>query len=104
MSKLALALPGDYSVDYPAGFAFGGGTIGAIINAVMPYVFGVLGFIFLFVLIWGGFDLLTSGGNPEKVKAGQAKIINGLIGFLVVLGAYWIIQALQVMFGIKILG
>lgn len=104
MNKLAqLSLPGT-SVNYPEGFSLEGATIGTLISNVLPYVFGILGFILLFMLIFGGFQLLTSAGNPETVKAGQAKIVNALIGFVIVMAAYWIIQILQVVFGLTILG
>lgn len=102
MKKLALGLPGGSSIPDPTSFA--GGELADIINAVVPYLFGFLGLIFIFVIIFGGFEFLTSGGNPEKVQAGKNKITYALAGLLIALAAYWIIQILQVVLGIRILG
>lgn len=48
--------------------------------------------------------MLTSAGDPEKVKAGQGKITTGLIGFLIIFTAYWLMQIIETVLGFKILG
>jgi hypothetical protein len=50
----------------------------------------------------GGFELLTSGGDPEKAKKAQERITSALIGFLIIFLAYWLTQILEVIFGISI--
>lgn len=102
MAKLAQLQVGGYTINYPANFKFAGGTIGDILGAAMPYIFGFIGLIFLFVLISGGFDLLLSGGNPKKIESAQGKITTALIGLVIALAAYWIVQILETLFGLKI--
>jgi len=77
-------------------------TLGEIISALLPYIFAIAGIILFAFLIMGGFELLTSGGNPESVKKAQARITSALIGFLIIFLAYWITQILEVIFGISI--
>jgi len=77
-------------------------TIGEIISALLPYIFAVAGLILFAFLILGGFELLTSGSNPEKAKKAQGKITSALVGFLIIFLAYWITQILEVIFGISI--
>lgn len=105
MKKLTLKL-GGYEIGDPLE-TMGGkkfDTLADIINALVPYVFALAGLLLLLLLIWGGFDLLCSGGDPEKVKSAQSKITNALIGFIIIFAAYWILQILQVILGFKIWG
>lgn len=103
MKKLAIGLPGGYNVSHPSGFKFAGGTISDIINALIPYVFGIVGFLLILFLVWGGFDWMTSGGNQEKIQKAKAKISGALIGFLIIFASYWVIQILEIIFGLQIL-
>ena len=102
MEKLALELPGGYTIEDPLAGKFV--TIGDIINKLLPYTFRLAGLIMFLILIWGGFELLTSAGNPEKVKSAQGKITSAIVGFIIIFAAYWIVQILEIVFGITILG
>lgn len=42
------------------------------------------------VVIWGAFLMITSAGNESKYKEGKKKITSAIIGLVIVLGA-WII-------------
>ncbi|MGB9911507.1 MAG: hypothetical protein ACPLKP_02775 [Microgenomates group bacterium] len=77
-------------------------TLGEIISALLPYLFIIAGLILFGMLIWGGFELLTSGGNPETTKKAQGRITSALIGFLIIFLAYWLTQILEVILGITI--
>jgi len=78
-------------------------NIGEIVNAILPYIFVVAGLILLFMLIIGGITLMTSGGNPDKTKAGYGRITQSLIGFLIIFVAYFVAQLVQVILGVKFL-
>jgi len=77
-------------------------TLWGIVSAALPYVFWIAGIILFFVLTFGGFNLLTSFGNPDKVKKGQQMIVSGLIGFAVIFISYWLIQVLEIALGINL--
>ena len=83
-------------------FKFADAKIGDIVSALLTYIFRLAGIILFIFLILGGFELLTSGGNPEKAKKAQGRITSALIGFLIIFLAYWITQLLEVIFGISI--
>lgn len=101
MKKLALTLPGyPTPIVDPTGGRFS--TIGDVINQLIPYIFALAGIILLFVLIWGGFELLTSGGDPKKVESGKGKITHAIVGFVIIFVAYWLVQILETIFGIQI--
>lgn len=73
-----------------------------IISAILPYILVISGIVLFVFLIMGGFELLTSAGNPETTKKAQGKITSAIIGFLLVFLAYWLAQILEVIFGIQI--
>lgn len=79
-------------------------TLGDIVSRILLYIFVLAGLILFGFLIFGGFELLTSAGNPDKVKAAQGKITNAIVGFIIIFLSYWIVQILEIIFGISILG
>jgi len=109
MNQLALTLPNYPSI--PENLNFIGQTLtlktdtpADIINTLIPIIFILAGIILLFILVFGGFTIFLSAGNPEKIKKGTGMITSALIGFLIIFAAYWIIELLQITFGINILG
>ena len=112
MSQLALKLT-DYEIPEslkdldPTNFSnwkFSSTTTPAeIINTLIPIIFILAGIVLLFMLVFGGFTIFLSVGNPEKIKKGTGMITSALIGFLIIFAAYWIIELLQITFGIQVL-
>ena len=47
---------------------------------------------------WGGFEWVMSGGNTGKIQKGKDKMINALIGLLIILGAYLVVNTIMVTF------
>ena len=78
--------------------------IGDIFSAALNYIFIIAGLGLFVFLIIGGFEFLTSGGDPEKIKSAQGKLTSAFIGFIIVFISYWLVQIVQVVFGITILG
>jgi hypothetical protein len=52
-------------------------------------------------LIYGGYALLTSAGEPKKVAQAKGVITTALIGFAIVFISYWIIQIVQIILGVN---
>ena len=63
-------------------------TVGGIISVVI----GVLGFVAVIVIILGGVQYTTSAGDANKVKKAKDTILYGIIGLVVALLAYAIIN------------
>jgi hypothetical protein len=75
-------------------------TLGTLVSAILTYVFPIAGIILFFVLLFGGFTLLTSAGNPDQVKKGQQIVVSGLIGFVIIFVSFWVWQLLKIALGI----
>ena len=59
----------------------------------------LIGMIVVVVIIYGGFMLITSQGNPERIKRGKAIITWAIIGLVVALLAFSIVSIFQSLLG-----
>ena len=75
--------------------------IGTLIGNILPYIFGAAAIALLIYLILGGFQLMTSRGDPKAAQGAQAKITNALIGFLIVIFAYVIVRLFGTILNLK---
>ena len=64
------------------------GTVNTIINVII----GVIGFVAVVIIILGGVQYTTSAGDPGKVKKAKDTILYGIIGVVVALLAYSIVN------------
>lgn len=76
-------------------------SIGDVINRVLPFLYGIAGIILFFILIWGGIDMVASGGDAEKVGAGRMKITAGIIGFILLVISFLLVRILAYVFGLS---
>lgn len=47
------------------------------------------------LVLWGGFQMITAAGNPEKFSAGKKTILYAVIGFAVVLLADGVVALIK---------
>ncbi|NTU99411.1 hypothetical protein HGA64_05425, partial [Candidatus Falkowbacteria bacterium] len=59
---------------------------------VAYFIQGIIGSLALLMFIWGGFTLMLSQGASDKIAAGKSRIVNAVIGLVIVLTSYMIIQ------------
>ena len=62
--------------------------IGIIINVVLA----VVGLVSVFMIILGGFTYMTSQGDAAKVKRGKDTLLYGIIGLIIALVAFAIVN------------
>ena len=63
-------------------------TLQVIINVIL----GVLGLVAVIFIIMGGITYVTSAGDPGKIKKAKDTILYGIIGVVVALLAYSIVN------------
>ena len=63
-----------------------------VISRLVPYIFFLAGFILLLYLIIGGYQYMTSGGDPKATASARQIITNAIAGFIIIFLAYWIVQ------------
>jgi len=77
-------------------------SLGSVLSDLLPYIYVAAGLVLLLLLIAGGFSLMTSAGNPDKIKAGYGKIKSALIGFLIIFISYIVAMLMQTILGVDI--
>lgn len=73
-----------------AGYATGGDatSLNDLIGTIIYAFLGLVGVVFLVLVIYGGLTWMTAQGNEEKVKKANGIISGSLIGLIVTLAAY----------------
>ena len=75
---------------------------GVLTEILLNYAFPIAGMILFVMLLWGGFEIITSATSGKK-DAGRQRITSALIGFLLLFCSYWIAQIIEGVFGVSIL-
>lgn len=73
----------------------GGKTAGEIINAIMSLLVVIGTGVTVIMIIWGGIQYMTSGGNEQRTTSAKKTIIWAIIGFSILISAKFIIQAVE---------
>lgn len=79
-------------------------NIGGIISALLPYLYVIAGLILFGAIIVSGFQYLFSAGDPKKTASAKGCLTNAIIGFLIIFISWWLIQIIEVIFHLDILG
>lgn len=68
------------------------GNLMTTLNQIINVIIGVIGFIAVIVIILGGVQYTTSAGEASKVKKAKDTIMYGIVGLVVALLAYSIVN------------
>lgn len=96
LSKSFVLQPGGVAVNKTYG------NFASFLNLLLPNIMVFAGIILFLLLVFGGFTIIASAGNPKGTEQGKQAITGAIIGFLVIFAAYWIIQIIQVITGVQI--
>ena len=89
VASLSLAAP-----DFPP-TSSSSTNLGEIIGMIFSYSLQILGLIVFLMILFSGFQWLTAGGNPGIIGTARTRITNALLGGLVLLAAYLILNTIN---------
>lgn len=69
--------------------------IAEYVGGVYNYAVGIAGILAAVMMMIGGFQYLTAGGDANRVSAGKKRITDALIGLFIALGAYLILSVIN---------
>jgi hypothetical protein len=78
-------------------------SVGGLIGAVLPWVMTIAAVLVFLFLLWGGIQYIFSQGNPKESQAAQRRITYAIIGLVILILSFLVIQAVQKWTGIPIL-
>lgn len=89
--------------NFPGGFSATTFVVQKFLVNFIKLSFVIASVVFLFMLVWGGIEYITAGGEKEKVGNAWKKITHALIGICILLATYAIFKLVNLIFGINIL-
>jgi hypothetical protein len=59
-----------------------------IVGTVVSVLFSILGIIFVFLMLYAGYNWLTAAGDNAKVDKAKSTIWRAIIGLIITVGSY----------------
>jgi hypothetical protein len=78
-----------------SGIECSGCDIAVIANSFISWLIGAVMVLFAVLMVIAGFGLVTSGGNPDALNTAKSKFTNAIIGLIIVLSAWLIVDTLM---------
>lgn len=81
----------------------GGNTLGDLISILLPASLIIAGIVLFFFIIFGGITMISGAGSGDAQAGAKGKqaATYALIGFLIIFCAFWVIQLLEAITGVK---
>lgn len=83
-----------------------GNDIGTLISKLLPNVLVFASIIFFFLIVGGGFMMIKSAGgqgSPQDAAKAKAAVTYAIIGFLLVISAFFIMEVIKQITGVDFL-
>jgi hypothetical protein len=80
------------AVGKAGGIAGGETDIIVIIGRIINIALGFLGIVLLVILLYAGYEWMTSGGDPAKVDSAKTRIRNAVIGLVIIMMSFAIVN------------
>jgi len=59
------------------------------------FIVSIAGIAAFFMLVWGGFEWLTSAGSPARIAEAKDRISSAVLGLLLILASFLILQVIN---------
>lgn len=70
-------------------------SLGDILTIALQYLFPIAGLLLFLFLVFGGFQLLVSSGDPKKIEAGRNRITYAVLGFVLLIVSFWLTKIVE---------
>lgn len=82
-------------VDIGKNFGFGNiGSLGEGTTRIVGPLFSIAAFLVILYFLLGAFKFIRAGGNKEEAEGGRQMINHAIIGFIILMFAFFILQFL----------
>ena len=99
LSQASVVLAEGTTIDIDPG-ATANFTLPNFISAAIQAVIVIAGLLTFAFLVWGGIEWLTSGGDKEKYEAARGRITAAVIGLVIVVSAWAILNVITNFLGL----
>lgn len=81
---------------------FGAGGISTFLTNIIGLVYIVAGIVFIFMMVMGAFSWIVSGGDKEAIAKARLRIINAIIGLVLLALTFFILAVIGQVTGFKL--
>ncbi len=78
-------------------------SFGAVVSALITLILVVAAIVFVFMLLWGGFKYISSGGDKGQLESSRGTITAALIGLTILFATWAIINLVSTFFGVDLI-
>lgn len=80
-------------------------TFGDIVNVIIKNAFVLAGIISFLLLVFGGFNVILAAGSGDtkQLEKGKGTITYAVLGLILIVTSYWIVQIMETITGISVL-
>ncbi|WKZ24784.1 MAG: pilin [Patescibacteria group bacterium] len=71
-----------------SGAGYEGASLGQVLGTVIQGFLGLLGMIFIILMLIAGYNWMTAAGDEEKIKKATSNIRSAIIGLIIIVAAY----------------
>jgi len=76
-------------------------ALGAIISRIFLFLLPIAGMIGFISLLWTGFQILTSKGDPKSLQGAKQRLIFTIIGLIIIFLSWALLQYFRQLFGLR---
>ena len=101
----------DFPVNIGEYFSLGSKTVGeagegytvySILSVVIRNLYVLVGIILLIMIFVGGIGMILNAGNTEAAKKSNQTLSSAVMGFGILIAAYWLVKIIEIIFGLTI--
>jgi hypothetical protein len=74
-------------------------SLGIDINKLIAwfyyFIVSIAGLATFVMLVWGGFEWMTSTGNPARISSAKDRILSAFMGLIIILASWLILQVIN---------
>lgn len=80
-------------------------TFGALVTVIVKNAYVLAGIITLLLLVFGGFTYIIGAGtsDTQKLEQGKKAITGAVVGLIIVVTSFWIVQIIELLTGLSLL-
>lgn len=78
-------------------------SFSSVISALITLFLVVSAIVFVFMLLWGGFRWISSGGDKAQLELARGTISSALIGLTILFATWAIVMLIQTFFGVNLI-
>lgn len=79
-------------------------SIGQLVDVVIRiinYLLSLASIVAMIYVVWAGYQMVTAGGNEEKIATAKASFSDAIIGFFLILVSFVLLNAILSILGIN---